>query len=96
MSNSFNIDLKSCERITEILKGLANPMRLCLVKILIESGVLNVSELQNILGFPQSTTSTQLMRLRNYKIVNRERKGTEIYYRVDDPTVIKVIKTLGL
>jgi len=48
MSNSFNIDLKSCERIREILKGLANPMRLCLVKTLIDSGVLNVSELQNI------------------------------------------------
>lgn len=96
MSNSFNIDLKSCERITEILKGLANPMRLCLVKTLIEFGVLNVSELQNILGFPQSTTSTQLMRLRQHNIVNRERKGTEIYYRVDNPTVIKIIKTLEL
>lgn len=89
-------NIKSCERITEILKGLANPMRLCLVKTLIESGVLNVSELQNILGFPQSTTSTQLMRLRQHNIVNRERKGTEIYYRVDDLIVIKVIKTLGL
>ncbi|WP_144519445.1 ArsR/SmtB family transcription factor [Bacillus thuringiensis] len=96
MSKSFNIDLKGCERITEILKGLANPMRLCIVRTLIESGVLNVSELQNFWGFPQSTTSTQLMRLRQYNIVNRERKGTEIYYRVDDPMVIEVIKTLGL
>ncbi|PEO40890.1 ArsR/SmtB family transcription factor [Bacillus wiedmannii] len=96
MSKSVNVDSSDYETSADILRALANPMRLRIVKKLIEMCSLNVSQIQNMLGFPQSTTSIQLMRLRQYKIVVRERKGSEVYYSVDDSTVIGIIKTLGL
>ncbi|EOQ05314.1 ArsR/SmtB family transcription factor [Bacillus cereus] len=96
MFQSVNMDLNDYEASADILRALAHPMRLRIVKKLIEMGSRNVSQIQNLLGLPQSTTSIQLMRLRQYKIVGRERKGSEIYYSVDDPIVIRIVETLGL
>ena len=96
MSKSFNMDPYDYEQSADILSVLGNPTRLYVVHMLINKGPLNVSELWKIMDLPQSTVSQHLLKLKMFKLVSWERKGTEIYYRVDDPTVIKVIKTLEL
>ena len=96
MSKSFNMDSNDYERSADILRGLAHPMRLRIVHILMDKGPLNVSELWRIVQLSQSRVSPHLIKLKFFKIVTFERKGLEIYYRVDNPTVIEVIKTLEL
>ncbi|WP_144519067.1 ArsR/SmtB family transcription factor [Bacillus thuringiensis] len=96
MSKNFNINLDKYEQSADILSVLGNPTRLYIVHMLINKGPLNVSELWKTMDLPQSTVSQHLLKLKMFKLVSWERKGTEIYYRVDDPTVIKVIKTLEL
>ncbi|MCQ6306720.1 ArsR/SmtB family transcription factor [Bacillus cereus] len=96
MSKNFNINLDKYEQSADILSVLGNPTRLYVVHMLINKGQLNVSELWKTMDLPQSTVSQHLLKLKMFKLVSWERKGTEIYYRVDDPTVIKVIKTLEL
>ena len=79
---------------SEILKAIGHPIRLCIVKGLLEQGESNVSYMQGCLDVPQSTLSQHLGKLRDIGIIEGERKGTEVYYRVVNKDVIKVIKVL--
>ncbi|MBW3496743.1 helix-turn-helix transcriptional regulator [Bacillus sp. FDAARGOS_1420] len=81
-------------RPADILRMLGHPIRLMIVRELIAKNPLNVSELQNLIGVPQSTVSQQLIKLKDFKMVSYERKGNEIYYIVSDKKVIEVIEFL--
>lgn len=78
--------------IAEILKVLAHPVRLCIVKGLLESGGCNVTRIQSCLGAPQSTISQHLQKLRTAGIIEGTRNGTEICYRVCNDKAADVIK----
>lgn len=78
----------------EILKVLAHPVRLCIVKGLIENGGCNVSHMQFCLEVPQSTLSQHLQKLRAAGIVEGKRNGLEINYKVCNERVVDLIKTL--
>lgn len=87
------IDLKSYEKKAEKLKALAHPQRLCIVKGLMEGGC-NVSKIQECLGLPQSTVSQHLSKLKSAGIIDGERNGLEICYRVADEDIIEIVKIL--
>ncbi|MDD3174309.1 MAG: metalloregulator ArsR/SmtB family transcription factor [Herbinix sp.] len=78
----------------EILKTLAHPVRLCIIKGLLEQGECNVTHMQSCLGTPQSTISQHLQKLRMAGIIEGRRNGLEIYYSVCDDKVKAVIKAL--
>ncbi|OUB60638.1 ArsR/SmtB family transcription factor [Bacillus thuringiensis] len=96
MFKSFNMDLNKYERSADILRGLGHPIRLQIIHTLVIEGPLNVSELWRTVQLPQSLVSQHLIKLKRFTLVSWERKGNEIYYRVDDQTVIEGIKILGL
>ncbi len=77
-----------------LLKALSNPVRLCIVRELLQRDCCNVSSMQNCLQLSQSTVSQHLGRLRDMGIITGERKGTEVYYRVSSDEAAKVIKVL--
>lgn len=78
----------------DILKALAHPVRLCIVKGLIQNKQCNVTYMQECLGLPQSTVSQHLQKLRSLGIVETERKGLEVNYTVTNERVKKIICTL--
>ncbi|WP_309411762.1 metalloregulator ArsR/SmtB family transcription factor [Bacillus cereus] len=94
MKSTFHIDSSNIERISEILKVLAHPIRLQIIHHLIEKNSLNVMELQRYFNMPQSTVSQHLGKLKSHKIVAYERKGTAVFYRVDDKIVKHTLKIL--
>jgi DNA-binding transcriptional ArsR family regulator len=96
MSKSFNMDSNDYERSADKLRVLGHPIRLEIMHILIRKGPLNVSEVWRAVRLPQSTVSQHLNKLKSLKLVSYDRKGLEVFYRVDDPKIIKIIKTLGL
>ncbi|MCU5601244.1 MULTISPECIES: ArsR/SmtB family transcription factor [Bacillus cereus group] len=96
MPKAFYMDFDYYERAADILRILGHPMRLEMVRELIAKGPLNVSELQTLLRAPQSMISKQLTRLKYDKVVFYERKGTEVYYTVNDEKVIGVMKVIEL
>ncbi|WML36628.1 metalloregulator ArsR/SmtB family transcription factor [Clostridium sp. OS1-26] len=87
MDNNFEKFNESAE----FLKVLAHPVRLCIVRGLLEKGRCNVSHMQNCLDMPQSTISQHLQKLRTAGIIEGERNGLEINYRVCDERVEKII-----
>lgn len=85
---------KVLETKAELLKALAHPVRLCIVKNLVDSCGCNVTKLQGCLTIPQSTISQHLSKLKAYGIVEGKRSGTEITYIVVNTEAVNVIKTL--
>lgn len=77
-----------------MLKALAHPVRLCIVRGLIDKDGCNVTDMQNCLGVPQSTISQHLQKLRAAKIVEGTRNGLEVRYRVCDPRIARLIDAI--
>lgn len=87
-------NFKEYDEKAEILKVLAHPVRLCIVKGLLEKGECNVTYMQNCLEIPQSTLSQHIQKLRTAKIIEGTRNGLEINYKICNPLVIKLIEVL--
>jgi len=83
LDNNF----KAYDETAELLKALAHPVRLCIVRGLLEKGRCNVTYMQGCLDLPQSTVSQHLQKLRGAGIVEADRKGLEINYAVKDERV---------
>lgn len=77
-----------------LLKALSNPVRLCIVKELLQREVCNVSSMQNCLQLSQSTVSQHLGRLRDMGIIKGERKGTEVHYSVLNEEAGNIVRAL--
>ncbi len=77
-----------------ILKALSNPVRLCIVRELLERGECNVSSMQHCLEMSQSTVSQHISRLRDIGIIRGERRGVEVFYSVIDSDATSVIESL--
>ena len=67
-------------RVADMLKALAHPVRLCIVRGLWQSGGCNVARMQQCLEAPQSTISQHLAKLRAAGIIEGERNGLEVIY----------------
>lgn len=88
------LDKKELEEKADILKAISHPVRLCIVRGLLNEGESNVTNMQNCLDAPQSTISQHLAKLKAAGIIEGERKGTEIFYKVVNEEVKKIIKAI--
>lgn len=88
MDNNF----KTYHQTAELLKAIAHPVRLCIIKGLLEKGSCNVTYMQECLELPQSTVSQHLQKLRASGIVETERNGLEMIYSVRDDKIKQLIR----
>lgn len=85
-------NLQAYTDVAEVLKALAHPARLCIIKGLLENGDRNVTYMQNCLQLPQSTVSQHLQKLRSVGIVKTQRNGLEVRYTVEDERIKQLIQ----
>jgi DNA-binding transcriptional ArsR family regulator len=78
---------------TALLRALAHEDRLLLLCEL-SQGEQSVSELEELMDLHQPSLSQQLGVLRNEGLVNTRRDGKRIYYAIESPAVLRVLKTL--
>jgi len=78
---------------SNILKVIAHPVRLCIIRKLMDSPC-NVSEIYTCLKKPQSTISQHLGKLKSANIIKGKRKGTKICYSVINDHVKEIIRIL--
>ena len=71
----------------EFLKTLANPRRLRILHRLAD-GPVSVARLASDLGISQPNASQHLAVMRNAGVVDAERDGREVRYRIADPEII--------
>jgi DNA-binding transcriptional ArsR family regulator len=70
-----------------IIKALAHPARLLVVDEL-KAGPRCVCEIQKLVGSDMSTVSKHLAVLKNAGIVQDEKRGVQVFYRLRCPCVV--------
>ncbi len=93
------IDFKQQAR---LLRAIANETRLKIIDAL-SNGEMRVGDIAQKIGAEQSTVSKHLAILRAIGIVDDERRGNEVYYRLQTPCIVgffscafEVIKERGI
>lgn len=74
------------ELTAKFFRGLSDPTRLRIIEVLLEKE-LNVSQLVEVLGVPQSKASNHLACLKWCGFVSGRKSGKNVYYRVSDDRV---------
>jgi DNA-binding transcriptional ArsR family regulator len=77
----------------EVLKTLSNPRRLEIVHLLAD-GPREVSRLAEDMGISQPNVSQHLAVMRAAGVVEAERDGREVRYRLSDPEIIEACQTM--
>jgi ArsR family transcriptional regulator len=77
----------------EVLKTLSNPRRLEIIHLLAD-GPREVSRLAEEMGISQPNVSQHLALMRAAGVVEAERYGREVRYRLSDPEIIVACETM--
>ncbi|MGL5616535.1 MAG: ArsR/SmtB family transcription factor [Sarcina sp.] len=93
-NETFLTNPKLFEEKAELLKALSHPVRLCIIKGLLEVGSSNVTNMYSCLNMPQSTISQHLAKLKSSGIIVGERNGLEITYKIANNDIKKLIEIL--
>jgi len=86
----FKVDIKVAQIVAEVLKSVAHPVRLQILEML-EAGEKCVGDIVKGVNGKQSITSQHLTRMRDKGVLSRRRDGANVYYRVENENVIKVL-----
>jgi DNA-binding transcriptional ArsR family regulator len=86
-------DMKNYIQKSDLLKAIAHPVRLCIIRGLINQQC-NVTKMQECLNLPQSTVSQHLAKLKSAGIIEGERKGLEICYKVVNKQMKEIVELL--
>jgi DNA-binding transcriptional ArsR family regulator len=84
------INEKTAEKVADVLKAIAHPVRLRIIELL-AGGEKCVSEIVEGVGGKQSITSQQLNMMKDKGVLDCRRDGTKVYYRIANENVIKVL-----
>jgi ArsR family transcriptional regulator len=76
-----------------ILKALSHPTRLRIISLIREQKPC-VRGIEEALGLAQPNISQHLSLLRNIGIVEAERAGNQVCYRIKNPVVLKLLDVL--
>ncbi|MTI67870.1 MAG: helix-turn-helix transcriptional regulator [Firmicutes bacterium] len=90
----MNYNKEIIEEKAKVLKAISHPVRLCIVRGLLDEEGKNVTTMQNCLDAPQSTISQHLSKLKAAGIVKGERQGVEVKYYVINEDIRKIIQQL--
>lgn len=87
---NFGEPLADLQAASELLRALASPVRMGIVRELADGGK-RVHELVDALGVSQPLVSQHLRVLRAYRIVATSRQAREIEYRLADDHVAHIV-----
>ena len=90
---SAPLDQRVLAEAAEMVRVLGHPVRLRIVELL-EGGEQTVTQIQGALDSPQALVSQQLARMRSAGIVEGRRIGTNVWYRIVDPRVVRMLDCL--
>jgi DNA-binding transcriptional ArsR family regulator len=83
------IDVELIPQVAERFRALADAGRLSLLAAL-QRGELSVSELTQATGRTQPNVSQHLANLSHAGLVRARRQGTRAFYRIADPTILRI------
>ena len=91
----LNINNENLQVSSEILRALAHPLRLRILGFIDSNEMINVNKIYNTLKLEQSITSQHLRILRLAGLVETERDGKFIHYRINYDKVGHAMKAIN-
>ncbi|HIE10264.1 MAG TPA: ArsR family transcriptional regulator [Kiritimatiellae bacterium] len=93
MHCSSDLSIQELVRMADILRLLAHPYRLKIVEAL-ENGPQPVHKIVQRLGLSQASVSQHLNAMRRVGLLNAERQGREVWYRIADRRSITILQCI--
>ncbi len=84
---------RNCDEVSKILKASAHPQRLMILCYLSE-GNRTVGEIEEFCGMSQSATSQFLVRMKLEGLIDSEKAGKFVCYRIADSRIKDLISSL--
>jgi len=81
-------------RMAQVLKLLAHPHRLKIIEILEGEDEAPVHVIVERLGLPQGATSQHLNQMRRANLIEAERRGKEVWYRIADRRSLTILSCI--
>lgn len=82
------------EKAANILKAVAHPMRIAILEHLEDGTHMTVTQIHNLLGLEQSTTSHHLGILKDKGILGSKREGKNTFYFMKYKNISQVLDCL--
>ena len=90
-----DLSAEQFETAANMLKAIAHPMRLAIVKHLDQGKKLTVTEIHKLLKLEQSTTSHHLGILKDKGVLASKREGKNTYYYLKHENLSKIIECMS-
>ena len=94
-NTAIEIMKRNSAKAEAMLKLLANGSRLMILCHLVK-GSKSVGQLSELVALSQSALSQHLAKMREYGLVEADKKGKMVYYHINNPEVEAILSTLYL
>jgi DNA-binding transcriptional ArsR family regulator len=85
------LNIEKLEMAANLMKAIAHPLRIAILKHLEGGKKLTVTEIYELLGIEQSTTSHHLGILKDKGVLNSKRDGKNTYYFLKHETLSQIV-----
>lgn len=85
------LDPQAIQQAAAMLKCIGHPVRLKIIELLDREGEQNVTAIYEALEIEQAVASQHLNLMRDKRILASRRDGVNVFYRIDDARVTRVI-----
>ena len=89
-----NLSIEDLARMAKVLKLLAHPYRLKIIDILESKESAPVHRLVEELDLPQAVTSNHLKKMLRIGLVECDRRGKEVWYRLGDRRSLTILNCM--
>lgn len=86
------LDIDRLEKMAGMLKAIAHPTRVAILKLLKDQQWLNVTEIYSALHLEQAVASQQLAVLKSKGVLCCRKEGKNSFYSIKHPQLVEVIR----
>ena len=90
-----NLTIEQLDKAANMLKAIAHPMRIAILNFLTEGKKLTVTQIHELLGIEQSTTSHHLGILKDKGVLISKREGKNTFYYLKDKQLKDIVDCLN-
>lgn len=93
--NLSQLNVGQLDKASNMLKAIAHPMRISILGFLEGGKALTVTQIHELLGIEQSTTSHHLGILKDKGVLSSKREGKNTYYSLKHQNLTQIIDCLS-
>lgn len=90
-----SLTVEQLEKAASMLKAIAHPMRIAIINYLEDGKRLTVTEIHELLGIEQSTTSHHLGILKDKGVLTSKRDGKNTYYSLRHDNLSSIVDCIS-